>query len=131
MAHAENFESNKNFNLRRQGIFFFLGGLVFLFKSLLDLNELITWLLFLAVEFIYLSVLPEKDSGRRQLSLTKKFFRFLAQFILMLIVVFIVMGALAWLWRMTGILPAFPTAIILISVGFVLLGWSYLRVPNR
>lgn len=76
----DTFQSGEKINLRRKGVFFFLAAFVFVFQGLFFLNDTITWILFIAIEFIYVFAFPEKKSKETmQDSWTKKAFRFFAQ----------------------------------------------------
>ena len=93
-------------NLRHKGIFFALGGLVFLLQGLLYLSDTVTGLLLLALEAIYVFVFEAHHSEEQQgITFERKAPRFLARFAALLIVFFLVVLAWAWLWRTTGYRP--------------------------
>lgn len=118
---------SKSIDLRHKGIFFVLGGLVFLLQGLFYLNDTITELIFLILEFIYVFVFPEKaPKEKQQFSPIQKFFRWLLRFALLLIMLVAAALVGVWLWRITGIPFSFLAAISCALVGSILIGWSYI-----
>jgi hypothetical protein len=112
--------------MRRKGIFFTLGGVVFLLQGLLYLNETVTGLILFALEVIYVFVFEADHSGEQQeIPLKTKAVRFLVRFAALLIVFCLVLLVWVWLWRTTGVRPAFLSAATFGLVGFILVAWSY------
>ena len=112
--------------MRRQGIFFALGGLVFFLQGLLYLKDTVTALLLLALEVIYVLVSEADHSGEQQeISFRRKAIRVLARLAGILILFFLMVLVWVWLWRMTGVRPAFLLAATFALVGLALVAWSY------
>ncbi len=122
----------RKINPRHKGIFFALGGLVFFLQGLLYLNDTVTGLLLLALEVSYVFFFETHHSGEQQgISLKRKAVRALARLAGMLIVFFLVVLVWVWLWRMTGVPPAFLLAATFALVGLILIAWSYAPVHRR
>ena len=100
----------RKINLRHKGVFFALGGLVFLLQGLLYLNDTATGFLLLALEVIYVFFFESDHSGEQQgIPFNRKAIRVLTRLAGMLTVFFLVVLAWVWLWRMTGVPPASRT----------------------
>ena len=120
---------SRKINLRYKGIFSALGGLVFFVQGLLYLNDTVTGLLLLALEVIYVFVFEADHLCERQgISFRRRAIRGLARLAGMLIVFFLVVLVWVWLWRTTGVPPAFLLAASFALVGLILVAWSYAPV---
>ena len=123
---------SRRVSLRRKGIFSALGGLVFFLQGLLYLNDTVTGLFLLALEVIYLFVFEADHSGeQRGIPLKRRAIRFLVRFAALLIGFFLVLLVWVWLWRMTGVPPAFLLAATFALLGLILVAWSYAPVQRR
>ena len=125
-------QPSRKITLRRKGIFFALGGLVFFLQGLLYLNDTVTGFLLLALEVIYVFVFGADHSGeQRGMPFNRKAIRFLVRFAALLIVFFLVLLVWVWLWRMTGVPPPFLLAATFSLIGLILVAWSYVPVRRR
>lgn len=125
-------QPRRKLTLRHKGIFFALGGLVFFLQGLLYLNDTVTGFLLLALEVIYVFVFEADHSGeQRGIPFKRKAIRFLARLAALLIVFFLVLLVWIWLWKMTGVPPAFLLAATFALLGLILVAWSYVPVQRR
>jgi hypothetical protein len=125
----DTFQSGEKINLRYKGVFFFLAAFVFVFQGLFFLNDTTTWILFIAIEFIYVFAFPEKKSKKTmQDSWTKKAFRFFAQIALFLIYGLVVVLVWVWLWKTTGMDISYLAAFTAALTGLVFVIWSFVPV---
>ncbi len=123
--------TGKNIDLRRRGIFLILGGSIFLFQGLFNLNGNITWFLLEALAIVDVFVYQEQKSDKRQASLKSKVFRLLGWSALFLVAAVAILVAGAWFWRISGISFPYLAAIAFGILGLGFIVWSYMKVSTE
>ena len=117
-------------DLRLRGIFFMLGGSIFLLQGLFDLKDTITWFLIFALLVAYV-ILSPRQYDKKHASWTKKAFQFLGWFALFLTASFAIPLGWGWIWKNTGIHLPYLAAITLGIIGQVLIGLSYIKYSTK
>jgi len=116
----------KKIDLRWKGIFFILGGIVFLMQGLFFLNDKITeYLLLILVAIYYLAFARKWRVKQAEDNFQKIILRLIISFAGVLIGVFLIFLILVWIEQFTYISPPFLVAGANAIIGFVMFGWSF------
>ena len=116
--------------MRQRGIFFLLGGLVFLLQELLDFTDKILWIVLAVLVVVYI-ILPQQQTERSKSPWKKKILSLVGWFVLFLIVIFVVLLGWGWLWKNIGIPFPYLAAATFGITGLVLIALSYVKVPTK
>src|SRR5512140_1377070 len=92
-------QQTKKRSLRLKGVFCLLAGLVFMAEVAFSWNNNVTVLILLLLDFIYVFLFQQKETGKESFPLARKVFRFLGKFVLYLIGFAFVLGVWVFLWR--------------------------------
>ncbi len=129
--HEEELLRERKLNLRNKGFFFLAGSLVFLIQGVFSLNGTLTGFLFLALDFIYAFVFPEKKNENGTASPVRKVLQFLGRLAVLLIEFIVVLAVWVILWRITRMAFPFLAAITGGVIGLTLIFWSLVGTPDK
>ena len=119
-------KDQKKIELRWKGIFFILGGVVFLMQGLFFLNDKITQYLLLILVAIYYFAFERKWVVKQaEDNFRKIIFRLSISFTGVLIGVFLIFLILVWIEQFTNISHPYLIAGANAIIGFAMIGWSY------
>ncbi len=125
-------DQRKTRNISRyKGLYWMLGALVFFFQGLFFLNDFVTALLFLVLEFVHAFVFQEHRPRNPPARPANSLLRFLVELVLTLIVLGLALGVWMLLWQTTHMPIPFIAALTAFAAGLIQLAWSYLSNSRR
>ena len=126
----DNRHQRNKIDMRQRGIFFMLGGLVFLLQGLSELKDNITWFLLTAL-VVFFIILSPQHPDEKQTSWGKRVLQLFGGSALFMIVAFVILLGLGWIWKNTGIPFPYLAAISFGSIGLVLIVLSFIQVSTK
>jgi hypothetical protein len=126
----ESLQRRKKIEIRQQGIFFILGGLIFLVQGLFNLSDNLAWFLVVGLAVVYAFVL-KRQPVELPASRKKRTWKFLGQFALLVVAALAILFAWVWIWNLTGIRFSYLAAGTCGVLGLGLIVWSYIKVSAK
>jgi hypothetical protein len=129
---TDNHRQRDKIDMRQRGIFFMLGGLVFLLQGVFDLKDTVTRFLIAALVVVYIA-LSQQQPEKNHIPWIKRVLQLAGWFVVFIMVAFAIFLGWGWIWKNTGIpvpyLAAFTSGIL--GLGLIVLSYKKVSIKPR